>query len=125
MASYSAAPPINVRSVINLPSLGVKADDISFKTLSLASDKAVCLRETSDPKQVSILDLSSGQFVHRVQAGTDGAALTPNTRILAVRGRYFVLNVACILTLPNVIMYACVLQWEELCNCKIWNLIRS
>eukprot|EP01138_Halocafeteria_seosinensis_P003567 gb/GECG01003646.1/.p1 GENE.gb/GECG01003646.1/~~gb/GECG01003646.1/.p1 ORF type:complete len:1723 (+),score=251.44 gb/GECG01003646.1/:1-5169(+) len=84
MAS-SMAPPINVRSVINLPSLGVKADDISFKTLSLASDKAVCLRETSDPKQVSILDLSSGQFVHRVQAGTDGAALTPNTRTLAVR----------------------------------------
>ncbi|KAJ2167740.1 Clathrin heavy chain, partial [Coemansia sp. RSA 560] len=50
--------PITFQEYIKLPELGIDVSNISFNTLTLQSDKFICIREKTGAKeQVCIVDL--------------------------------------------------------------------
>ena len=76
------AIPIRVQQVISLPGLGV-TEGISFRTISISSANQLVVRGSSDLK---IVDLIGGTISKTLAAAADAACLSPNGKILAVRG---------------------------------------
>jgi len=77
--------PIKFAELFQLPNLGISQEAIGFPTLTMESDKFICIRETTGGQvQVVILDVESGQTM-RFPIQADAALMNPVERILALR----------------------------------------
>jgi hypothetical protein len=88
-AMAAAAPPVNVRQVFNLPSLGIAASNISIKSTTMVSDKAICVREPKPDGtgSTAIVDTATGRISSRKPLNAEAAVLSPDGRTIAVRGK--------------------------------------
>ncbi|KAI0265706.1 hypothetical protein BC834DRAFT_843555 [Gloeopeniophorella convolvens] len=78
--------PIAFSEHVQLSSLGIQPASISFQTLTLESDRFICVREkVNEESQVAIIDLSNANNVVRRPIGADSAIMHPTQKILALK----------------------------------------
>lgn len=81
--------PIQFTELFNLQNLGVNPQLISFTTVTLESDKYVCVRDQISPqKSIQIVDIET-QNVTSNKVNADSAIMHPTTKVLALRCRYY------------------------------------
>ncbi|KAJ2576567.1 Clathrin heavy chain [Coemansia sp. RSA 1807] len=78
--------PITFQEYIKLPELGIDVSNISFNTLTLQSDKFICIREKTGAKeQVCIVDLEDTSKTFRWPITADSAIMNPENKIIALK----------------------------------------
>ena len=71
---------------VQLPSLGVNQQFITFTHVTMESEKYICVRETAPQNSVVIIDMSMPMQPLRRPITADSALMNPNNRILALKG---------------------------------------
>ncbi|KAJ2345879.1 Clathrin heavy chain, partial [Coemansia sp. RSA 2618] len=78
--------PITFQEFIKLPELGIDVNNISFNTLTLQSDKFICIREkAAQREQVCIVDLEDTSKTFRRPITADSAIMNPENKIIALK----------------------------------------
>ncbi|KAL1921362.1 uncharacterized protein VTP21DRAFT_11078 [Calcarisporiella thermophila] len=78
--------PIQFQEHLQLQSLGINVASISFNTLTLESDRFICVREKiGEQNQVVIVDLSDPNNLIRRPITADSAIMHPTTKIIALK----------------------------------------
>ncbi|EGC39262.1 hypothetical protein DICPUDRAFT_45258 [Dictyostelium purpureum] len=79
--------PIRFQEVLQLTSLGIGANSIGFSTLTMESEKYICIRETTpdDKNNVVIINTDNPSQILRKQIKTDAAIMNPKEPILALK----------------------------------------
>ncbi|KAJ2860931.1 hypothetical protein GGI22_002582, partial [Coemansia erecta] len=78
--------PIKLQEHLTLTELGVDVTDISFNTLTLQSDRFICVREKkSQREQVCIVDLKDTSKTFRRPITADSAIMNPENHIVALK----------------------------------------
>lgn len=75
--------------VMQLPSIGINSQFITFTNVTMESDKYICVRETAPQNSVVIIDMNMPSQPLRRPITADSALMNPNTRILALKGMRF------------------------------------
>ncbi|RWW24696.1 hypothetical protein GW17_00011003 [Ensete ventricosum] len=73
---------------LQLPSIGINPQFITFTHVTMESDKYICVRETSPQNSVVIVDMNMPMQPLRRPITADSALMNPNSRILALKGVY-------------------------------------
>lgn len=71
---------------LQLTSLGINPQFITFTHVTMESDKFICVRETSPQNSVVIIDMSMPNQPLRRPITADSALMNPNSRVLALKG---------------------------------------
>ncbi|KNE65463.1 hypothetical protein AMAG_11086 [Allomyces macrogynus ATCC 38327] len=78
--------PITFQEHVQLPALGINPASISFNTLTMESDKYICVRDkVGDANQVVIIDLADTGNILRRPITADAAIMHPATKIIALK----------------------------------------
>ncbi|KAJ1976207.1 Clathrin heavy chain [Dimargaris verticillata] len=78
--------PIRFQEHLQLPSLGISPDSMSFNNLTMQSDKYICIREkTGDKNNVAIVDLANVNNFMRRPISADSALMNPSSYIIALK----------------------------------------
>jgi len=73
---------------IQLQNLGINATNIGFSTLTMESDKFICVREkVGETAQVVIIDLNDTANPIRRPISADSAIMNPASKVIALKGR--------------------------------------
>ena len=89
---------------LQLTSLGIAPQFVTFTHVTMESEKYICVRETSPQNSVVIIDMAMPMQPLRRPITADSALMNPNTRILALKGRSHLANYG--ISFPS---YACLL----------------
>ncbi|KAG0326315.1 hypothetical protein BGZ99_009753 [Dissophora globulifera] len=82
----SGALPIRFQEHVQLQNLGINAASIGFNTLTLESDRFICVRETTGEQNlVVIIDLTDPTNVIRRPITADSAIMNPATKVIALK----------------------------------------
>jgi clathrin heavy chain len=77
-------------SLTQLQSLGINPANIGFNTLTMESEKYICVREKiGEQNQVVIIDMNNPQALQRRPITADSAIMNPTSNIIALKGKYF------------------------------------
>lgn len=71
---------------LQLTSIGINPQFITFTNVTMESDKYICVRETAPQNSVVIIDMNMPMQPLRRPITADSALMNPNTRILALKG---------------------------------------
>lgn len=72
-----------------LVSLGINQQYISFNTLTMESDKYICVREEVNGQvQVVIIDMANPSDIQRRPITAESAIMNPNAKIIALKGAH-------------------------------------
>lgn len=78
--------PIRFQEHVQLTSLGIAAASIGFNTLTMESDRWICVREqVGDQHQVVIVDLQGSAAPTRRPITADAAAMAPHANVIALK----------------------------------------
>ncbi|KAI8807650.1 hypothetical protein BJ742DRAFT_811431 [Cladochytrium replicatum] len=78
--------PIRFQEHVQLTALGINAANIGFNTLTMESDKFICVREkVGEQNQVVIVDMSDPNNLTRRPITADSAIMNPNAKIIALK----------------------------------------
>eukprot|EP01087_Luapelamoeba_hula_P010434 TRINITY_DN2768_c0_g2_i1.p1 TRINITY_DN2768_c0_g2~~TRINITY_DN2768_c0_g2_i1.p1 ORF type:complete len:1757 (+),score=359.13 TRINITY_DN2768_c0_g2_i1:174-5444(+) len=78
--------PIQFKEIVQLPTLGVNPAAIGFATLTMESEKYICVRDvTGTDKTVTIIDLLNPSNILRRPTAAEGTTMNPAQNILALR----------------------------------------
>ena len=80
---------------LQLPSIGINPQFITFTHVTMESDKYICVRETSPQNSVVIVDMNMPMQPLRRPITADSALMNPNSRILALKGIYISCHISC------------------------------
>lgn len=73
--------------VLQLQNVGINASNIGFSTLTMESDKFICVREkVGDTAQVVIIDLNDTANPIRRPISADSAIMNPASKVIALKG---------------------------------------
>jgi len=77
---------IDLTNYLNLPSLGVNPDSISFRNTTIDSDKAICIREdVGEARNIVIVDVAGRVIRHKKPMAAEAAIMNPDGNTIAVR----------------------------------------
>jgi clathrin heavy chain len=77
--------PITFHELFQLPALGITPQNINFSSVTLESDKFVCVRDTVSPqKTITIIETATQQITTN-KVNADSAIMNPTAKILALR----------------------------------------
>ncbi|GLI67875.1 hypothetical protein VaNZ11_012164 [Volvox africanus] len=79
------AAPLLVQEKLSLPSIGVAQDFISFKNVTMESDKYICIRETGAQNTVVIVDMANPLSPARRQISADSALMCLDKKVIALK----------------------------------------
>jgi len=79
------ALPIRLQEVLQLPSLGINPNAITFANLTMESEKFICVREEGEQVQIVIIDLANPQALTRRPISADAAIMNPTEKLLALK----------------------------------------
>jgi clathrin heavy chain len=86
--SSSIQLPIKFQEHLQLFNVGVNVANINFSTLTMESDKFICIREKlNDSGQVTIIDLSDIANPIRRPISAESAIMHPTSKVIALKGR--------------------------------------
>ena len=75
--------------VFQLQNVGINATNIGFSTLTMESDKFICVREkVGDTAQVVIIDMNDTANPVRRPISADSAIMNPTSKVIALKGWY-------------------------------------
>jgi clathrin heavy chain len=78
--------PIRFQEHIQLQNLGINAANIGFSTLTMESDKFICVREkVADTAQVVIIDMADTANPIRRPISADSAIMNPASKVIALK----------------------------------------
>ncbi|XP_071479405.1 clathrin heavy chain 1-like [Diadema antillarum] len=78
--------PIRFQEHLQLQNLGINAANIGFSTLTMESDKYICVREkVGDQAQVVIIDLNDSANPIRRPISADSAIMNPASKVIALK----------------------------------------
>ena len=70
-----------------LQNVGINAANIGFSTLTMESDKFICVREkVGETAQVVIIDLADPNNPTRRPISADSAIMNPKSKVIALKG---------------------------------------
>jgi hypothetical protein len=78
---------VGVVALLQLTSLGIAPQFVTFTHVTMESERYICVRETSPQNSVVIIDMAMPSQPLRRPITADSALMNPNTRILALKGR--------------------------------------
>ncbi|KAF9912226.1 hypothetical protein BX616_010375 [Lobosporangium transversale] len=82
------ALPIRFQEHVQLQNLGVNAASIAFNTLTLESDRFICVRDTTGERNmVLIIDLNDPNNVLRRPITADSAIMNPVSKVIALKAQ--------------------------------------
>jgi len=85
MAQVKKVAPVGFKEVLNLTQLGIGADSIKFKNVTMQSNKYVCVKEEGK-NSLAIIDAAS-KNVLRLPIAVDSAIMNPVTKVVALRAQ--------------------------------------
>lgn len=71
---------------LQLPSIGINQQSITFTNVTMESEKYICVLETTPQNSLIIIDMNTPTQPLRRSITTDSALMNPNSRILALKG---------------------------------------
>lgn len=72
---------------LQLTNVGININSISFSTLTMESDKFICVREKgNDTAQVVIIDMNDTANPTRRPISADSAIMNPASKVIALKG---------------------------------------
>ena len=78
---------------MQLQNVGINATNIGFSTLTMESDKFICVREkVGDTAQVVIIDLNDSSNPIRRPISADSAIMNPASKVIALKGSLHLLH---------------------------------
>lgn len=78
--------PIRFQELFQLTALGLNPQAFTFASLTMESDKFICVRDTtSDPQQVVIIEVENPQNVTKFPITADSAIMNPKEKVLALK----------------------------------------
>ncbi|KAJ3329008.1 hypothetical protein HDU76_008837 [Blyttiomyces sp. JEL0837] len=78
--------PIRFQEHVQLPALGINVANIGFNTLTMESDKFICIREkVGEQNQVVILDMNDPTNLIRRPITADSAIMNPAAKVIALK----------------------------------------
>eukprot|EP00736_Rhodelphis_marinus_P012217 Rmarinus@m.21906 len=78
--------PIKLTEVLNLTRLGISAASCTFSTVTMESDKFICIREQSgETRQVVIVDMANPTQPIRRPIQADSALMNPLSKVIALK----------------------------------------
>ncbi|KAI9012382.1 hypothetical protein DFJ74DRAFT_710372 [Hyaloraphidium curvatum] len=81
-----ASIPIQFQEHLQLQALGINAANIGFNTLTMESDRFICVREkVGEQSQVVIIDMNDPNNVIRRPITADSAIMNPVSKIIALK----------------------------------------
>ncbi|KAK3591520.1 hypothetical protein CHS0354_031628 [Potamilus streckersoni] len=79
--------PIRFQEHLQLQNVGINAANIGFSTLTMESDKFICIREkVGDTAQVVIIDMNDTSNPIRRPISADSAIMNPASKVIALKG---------------------------------------
>lgn len=80
--------PIRFQEHLQLTSVGINQASVSFNTLTMESDKFICVREkVGESAQVVIIDLNDPTNPIRRPISADSAIMNPASKVIALKGK--------------------------------------
>lgn len=80
--------PIRFQEHLQLTSVGINQASVSFNTLTMESDKFICVREkVGEAAQVVIIDLNDSANPIRRPISADSAIMNPASKVIALKGK--------------------------------------
>lgn len=74
---------------LQLTAVGINASNVSFNTLTMESDKFICVREkVGDTAQVVIIDMNDSANPIRRPISADSAIMNPASKVIALKGMH-------------------------------------
>ncbi|XP_033748693.1 clathrin heavy chain 1 isoform X2 [Pecten maximus] len=78
--------PIRFQEHLQLQNVGINASNIGFSTLTMESDKYICIREkVSETAQVVIIDMNDTNNPIRRPISADSAIMNPASKVIALK----------------------------------------
>ena len=78
---------------MQLQNIGINAANIGFSTLTMESDKFICVREKiGDTAQVVIIDMDNSNNPIRRPISADSAIMNPKSKVIALKGQKLLKN---------------------------------
>ena len=77
---------------MQLTSLGINQQFVTFTHVTMESDKYICVRETSPQNSVVIVDMAMPNQPLRRPITADSALMNPTSRVLALKGMFLFAN---------------------------------
>eukprot|EP00742_Colponemidia_sp_Colp-10_P000714 GILJ01000776.1.p1 GENE.GILJ01000776.1~~GILJ01000776.1.p1 ORF type:complete len:1719 (+),score=373.80 GILJ01000776.1:96-5252(+) len=118
----AAAMPIRFNELTNLTNLGIQATSFRFGSLTMESDKYICVRETAadNSQQVVIIDCNNGFSVTRRPMKAESAIMNPVSNIIALKAAKADGSTGCVLQIFNLETKTKLKahQWEQ--NVVFW-----
>lgn len=72
--------------ILQLTQIGINASNIGFSTLTMESDKYICVREkVGDSSQVVIIDMADSSNPLRRPISADSAIMNPISKVIALK----------------------------------------
>uniref|UniRef100_A0A7S0V4E8 Clathrin heavy chain n=1 Tax=Polytomella parva TaxID=51329 RepID=A0A7S0V4E8_9CHLO len=82
-----ASAPIYVNEKLQLSSVGVSAENITFKNVTLESDKYICVRETGAQNVLIIVDLANPGAPDRKPMNAESAIMCLDKNVIALKAK--------------------------------------
>ncbi|XP_044739664.1 clathrin heavy chain [Chrysoperla carnea] len=80
--------PIRFQEHLQLSTVGISQANVSFNTLTMESDKFICVREkVGDTAQVVIIDMNDPTNPIRRPISADSAIMNPASKVIALKGK--------------------------------------
>ncbi|ORY97188.1 hypothetical protein BCR43DRAFT_489386 [Syncephalastrum racemosum] len=80
--------PIQFQEHAQLQQLGINASSIAFNTLTMESDRFICVREqANNNNQVVIIDLQNKNEIMRRPISADSVIMHPTTKVMALKAQ--------------------------------------
>uniref|UniRef100_A0A1B6E1U7 Clathrin heavy chain n=1 Tax=Clastoptera arizonana TaxID=38151 RepID=A0A1B6E1U7_9HEMI len=80
--------PIRFQEHLQLTNVGINQASVSFNSLTMESDKFICVREkVGDSSQVVIIDLNDANNPIRKPISADSAIMNPASKVIALKGK--------------------------------------
>ncbi|XP_033237477.1 clathrin heavy chain [Drosophila pseudoobscura] len=80
--------PIRFQEHLQLTNVGINANSFSFSTLTMESDKFICVREkVNDTAQVVIIDMNDSTNPTRRPISADSAIMNPASKVIALKAQ--------------------------------------
>lgn len=74
---------------LQLTAVGINANNVSFNTVTMESDKFICVREkVGDTAQVVIIDMNDTSNPIRRPISADSAIMNPASKVIALKGNF-------------------------------------
>jgi len=78
--------PIRFQELLNLTNIGINSVNISFNTVTMESDKYICVRErVGELAQVVIIDMAQPTQPIRRPISADSAIMNPASKVIALK----------------------------------------